>query len=146
MSEHYRHTQTSYYLTAILAISIILVAFGIIPSGSAKATIGILIILAVCVALFSSLTVVVDNRMVKIWFGPRVFRKDFLLKDIKSYRIVKDPWYFGWGIRLIPGGRLYNVAGFYAVELEMKSGMKYRIGTNEPDTLEEVLRESIKSP
>jgi hypothetical protein len=54
--------------------------------------------------------------------------------------MVKNPWYYGWGIHLIPGGWLYNVSGWEAVELQMKNGNKYRIGTDDPQGLMDAIR------
>jgi hypothetical protein len=58
---------------------------------------------------------------------------------IASYQVVKNPWYYGWGIRLTPHGWLYNVSGSYAVEIKMKTGKKYRIGTNVPNDFEKAI-------
>jgi hypothetical protein len=57
------------------------------------------------------------------------------LGDITDIRQVRNKWYYGWGIRKIPGGWMYNVWGLDAVELELQSGKKFRIGTDEPTEL-----------
>jgi hypothetical protein len=92
-------------------------------------------ILLLSLILFYKLTVIVDNINVEIIFGIGLIRKKFRLKDIHSCKSVKNPWYYGWGIHLTPRGWLYNVSGFYAVEILMKDGKKYRIGTNNPEEL-----------
>jgi len=104
----------------------------------------VLIILVICLFLFSALTISINNDILKISFGIGLIRKEFLLKDIESCRIVKNPWYYGWGIRLTPYGWLYNVSGFYAVEIKLKTGERYRIGTDVPYELEKVIQESIE--
>lgn len=104
----------------------------------------VLIILGVCLVLFATLTVVIEEDVLEIRFGPGVIRKKFLLKDIESCQIVKNPWYYGWGIRLTPHGWLYNVSGFYAVEIKIKTGKKYRIGTDVSNELEKAIRQSIE--
>jgi len=48
---------------------------------------------------------------------------------------VHNHWYYGRGIKLTPHGWLFNVSGFDAVEIQLKNGRKYRIGTDEPDAL-----------
>jgi hypothetical protein len=48
---------------------------------------------------------------------------------------VRNHWWNGFGIRMRPGFRLYNVSGLDAVELRLKSGGVRRIGTNDPDGL-----------
>ena len=81
--------------------------------------------------------------MIKIQFGLGVIRKVFPLKDIEAYCVVKNPWYYGWGIRFTPRGWLFNVSGFSAIELQMKSGKRYRIGTDDPDNLAKALDEAL---
>jgi hypothetical protein len=39
---------------------------------------------------------------------------------------------------------VYNVSGFDAVEIKLKNGKRYRIGTDEPKDLEQAIRNSIK--
>jgi len=103
----------------------------------------VLIVLGVCLVLFAALTAVIEEDGLEIRFGPGVIRKRIPLKDIESCQVVKNPWYYGWGIRLTPHGWLYNVSGSHAVEIKMKTGKKYRIGTDAPNDLEQVIRQSI---
>ncbi|HBI33644.1 MAG TPA: hypothetical protein DEA43_03435 [Candidatus Moranbacteria bacterium] len=39
---------------------------------------------------------------------------------------------------------IYNISGFDAVEIKMKNGKLYRVGTDEPEKLEQVILQSIK--
>jgi hypothetical protein len=94
--------------------------------------VAVFVVLAVCLALFAALTVKVDSRDVSLRFGIGIIRKKFPVSGIESVGIVRNPWYYGWGIRKTPDGWLYNVSGMVAAELRMKSGEKYRIGTNDP--------------
>lgn len=89
-------------------------------------------VLAVCLLLFAALTVKVDGNYVSLRFGIGIIRKKFPVSGIGSVAIVRNPWYYGWGIRKTPDGWLYNVSGLIALELHMKDGEKYRIGTNDP--------------
>jgi hypothetical protein len=52
---------------------------------------------------------------------------------------VRNHWWNGFGIRMRPGFRLYNVAGLDAVELRLKSGDVRRIGTDDPQGLSAAL-------
>ena len=54
---------------------------------------------------------------------------------MKGWRAVRNPWYTGWGIRLGPGYVLWNVSGRGAVELDLASGRRFRVGTDEPAAL-----------
>jgi hypothetical protein len=60
--------------------------------------------------------------------------------EVVGFRVVRNKWYHGWGVRKIPGGWMYNVWGLDAVELELASGKKFRIGTDEPQDLAAALR------
>ncbi|OGD65883.1 hypothetical protein A3F08_00090 [Candidatus Berkelbacteria bacterium RIFCSPHIGHO2_12_FULL_36_9] len=103
----------------------------------------VLIIFVICLVLFATLTVTIKKDNLEIRFGLGFIKKKFLLKDIESYQTVTNPWYFGWGIRLTPHGWLYNISGPNAVEIKMKTGKKYRIGTDAPNDLEKAIQQSI---
>jgi hypothetical protein len=132
----YRHTQIG---TAILFV----LGFGIAGSATvwilvptARVVVGVvLVILLVSVFLFRLLTVEVTAEELVVSFGSGVIRKRFPVEDIRTARSVRNPWYYGWGIRLTPQGWLFNVSGFDAVELELNSNRKFRIGTDEPHRL-----------
>jgi hypothetical protein len=99
-------------------------------------------VLLVAMLLFATLTVVVREGAVEILFGLGVVRKHVPLDEFVSVRIVRNKWYYGWGIRLIPRGWLYNVSGLDAVELLRKHGRVLRIGTDEPAKLERAIRDA----
>jgi hypothetical protein len=83
---------------------------------------------------FSSLTVTVSSNAVEARFGPGWIGKRIPLEEVASCRAVRNLWIYGWGVRLIPGGWLYNVSGPEAVELTLTTGV-FRIGTDEPQVL-----------
>ena len=112
--------------------------FNIMTNFHPLTLIGLIIVLTV-LGIFSRLTVTIDDQVIKIQFGLRIIRKTFPLEEIEAHRVVKNPWYYGWGIRFTPRGWLFNVSGFSAIELQMKSGKRYRIGTDDPDDLAKVL-------
>ena len=58
-----------------------------------------------------------------------------MIPPYKSAEKVRNKWYYGFGIRLIPGGQMYNVAGLDAVELKLTNGRVFRVGTDESDKL-----------
>lgn len=142
----YQHTQIGYLIITVVIVLIgvtVLILFYRVANRWRIFSGLIIGIISLLLLLFSTLTVTIENDILKIWFGPGIFQKTFPLKEIDSYRIVKNQWYYGWGIRRLPDGWLYNVSGFNAIELEMKSGLKYRIGTDEPGELEDVIRQSL---
>ena len=60
---------------------------------------------------------------------------------------MKNHWYYGWGIRIWfwPYMWIYNVSGFDAVEITMRDGKMYRIGTDVPTELEMALCRAMRS-
>jgi hypothetical protein len=144
MNERYRHTQVGWTLIVLLVAAVLaeltLVAFGA-PQGTlalalSRALSGALVaVVAVVLALFSTLTVAVDDRAVGLWFGFGFLRREVMLVDVVAARPVRSHWYAGWGVRVIPRGRLYKVGGRDAVELEMDNGRVARVGIDQPDAL-----------
>jgi len=140
----YRHTQIGYLTIIVFAFALFLITIIMAMSVFNWIAFIVLIILGICLLLFSTLTVIIQEDVLEIRFGPGVIRKKFYLKDIESCQAVKNRWYYGWGIHLTPYGWLFNVSGFSAVEIRLKSGRKYRIGTDVPDELEKAIRQAIE--
>ena len=145
MIERYKHTQAGYLI--IVALVAVMVWLGVVLSIADInwVAIGVLAALAIALVLFSSLTVVIGEDEVEVRFGPGPISKRFKLNDIESCQVVKNHWYYGWGIRLTPHGWLYNVSGFDAVEIKLRTGKKFRIGTDVPRELEGVICQTITS-
>ena len=143
MMKQYKHTQIGYLLLTLYSIVVLFLGYFNIMTNFHPLTLICLIIILIVLGMFSRLTVTVDDQMIKIQFGLRIIRKTFPLKEIEAYCAVKNPWYYGWGIRFTPRGWLFNVSGFSAIELQMKNGKAYRIGTDDPDNLETALREAL---
>ena len=101
-----------------------------------------MVIVLLILASFSTLNVNIDEKYLKIKFGYGIYRKKFLLKEITSAKVVKNKWYYGWGIRLWlwPKMWIYNVSGFDAVEIKLKDNKIYRIGTDEPTELKHAIK------
>lgn len=114
-------------------------------SGTNFLVTSVMLIILFTLASFATLTVSISENYLKLKFGYGIFRKQFLLSDIASATQVRNPWYCGWGIRLSvsPYMWIYNVSGFDAVEIKMKNGKVYRIGTDEPEKLESALKQAV---
>jgi multisubunit Na+/H+ antiporter MnhC subunit len=108
------------------------------PSVDSGPNFAISVTMVFILASFATLTVSIDENYVRIKFGYGLFQKKIFLNKIDSVGIVKNRWYYGWGIKLWlwPKMWIYSVSGFDAVELIMKNGKIYRIGTDEPIKLE----------
>ena len=99
--------------------------------------------LAWAVAMMSALTVRIEDGFLKLRFGAGSFRKKFALDEIISARPVQNGFWRGWGIHKCPGGWIYNIAGFDAVEITMKNGKTNRIGTDEPEKLARAINGAV---
>lgn len=151
----YKHTQIGYLmLTITLAVAALFTWVQIMaraepPSADSGTNFLVTAVMAVILLIlgsFTSLQVAIDEKYVRIKFGYGIYKKKFSLNDIASAKTVKNHWYYGWGIRgwLWPKMWIYNVSGFDAVEIQLKNGKTYRIGTDEPKKLEQAILHSIK--
>jgi hypothetical protein len=138
----YKRTQIGWVTLILLGIGILPIGyFGILYSNwVALSVFGILVI---CIFLFASLTVVVSGDSIEIRFGVGLLRKKFSLEEIESCTVVRNRWWYGWGIRKIPKGWLFNISGLDAVELLMRNGKVYRIGTDDPQKLGEFIQRKL---
>lgn len=151
----YKHTQIGYLITSIAIV--VLVYFSwvqimarletpSVDSGTNFAITAIMVLVIFILASFSTLTITIDEKFLKIRFGLGIYSKKFLLSEIASVKKVKNPWYFGWGIRLWlwPKIWIYNVSGFNAIEFKTKNGDIYRIGTDDLEELTKALRQNAQ--
>lgn len=110
MNKRYQHTQIGYLLLVALGAGLLFLIGLMLTNGIEGVTLLVLLILAICLVMFATLTVEIDEEALIIRFGPGFIRKRFRLVDISSCRVVKNPWYYGWGIHLTPSGWLYTVS------------------------------------
>jgi hypothetical protein len=142
MPNHYEHTQPGTLMIMVLAVAAIVcaaIAYG--DTGASRWLAGVLAVGMMILAwLFSSLTVVVNDSEVRWYFGPGAWNYRMALTDIVSAGAVRNSWLNGFGVRMGPGFRLYNVSGLDAVELKLKDGSVRRIGTDDPAGLAAALQ------
>ncbi len=81
----------------------------------------------------SRLEVTVTDEQVVATFGFGKPRRVFDLREIVEVRAVRNSWWNGWGVRKIRNGWMYNVLGLDAVQLELRSGNSFRIGSDDPE-------------
>jgi hypothetical protein len=143
MTQYYAHTQFGKTMMIIAGVVFIIGLWSISTHGGAASMLILLIALGLAF-MFPTLTVLVGPEALQLSMGAGLIKKSFPLADIRSAHAVQNPWYYGFGIRWFPGGWLFNVSGPHAVEIEMASGKKYRIGTDEPDKLLKAIQDNTQ--
>jgi hypothetical protein len=147
----YKHTQIGYLMIAITMSVLAIFAWAQISaraevqsydSGSNFALTTFMALILFILTSFMTLTVSLDENNLLLKFGYGIFRKRIAIREIVSVARVKNRWYYGWGIRVCfwPKMWIFNVSGLDAVELRMKNGNVYRIGTDEPIVLEAAIK------
>ena len=137
----YKHTQRG---TVILAVTLSMAAlFLALGLAGIKAFCFSVPLLLVSAWLFHSLTIEIAGRELCWRFGPGLIRKSIPLSEIVSTTPVKSgpSWGIHWSPRL---GWLYNVSGYDAVLITLRSGKKFALGTDEPQALTAQLAEIIR--
>ena len=152
----YKHTQISYLMLIITLAVLVLFAWlhvtalaepASVDSGPNFAVTAIMALILFILASFATLTVSIDENYLRIKFGYGIFAKTFPLKEIASVQAVKNRWYYGWGVKVWfwPYMWIFNISGFDAVEIIMRNRKIYRIGTDEPEKLETVIKQVVNS-
>ncbi len=148
----YKHMQIGYLMTVVTVIILVFfmwlqitarAEFPSVDSGANFAVTVIMVLILFFLVSFTTLTVSINDDYLRIKFGFGIFAKKFALDQIVSVQVVKNRWYHGWGIRLWlwPYMWIYNISGFDAIEIQMKNGRIYRIGTDDPSGLETAIEE-----
>ncbi len=141
MTPHYRHTQIGWVIIGSIAAAIALVLPLLAVPGAPGPLLLVLLLLALAGVVFSTLTVEVDATEIRIRFTFGLVRKRVALAELRGQRPVRNPWRYGWGIHMIPGGWIWNVSGQEAVELLLGEGRVLRVGTDEPEALSRAIAE-----
>ena len=136
----YKHTQFGWVMVGLVGAVILLLL--VIGFSEIKGVLPALVILGLVLLLFYALTVEIDSERIRFRFGIGVVRKSIPLEHIVSCKPVQNHWFCGWGIRWWGRGWLYNVSGFQAVELELNTGKRLRIGTDEPESLVQAIHQA----
>ena len=93
---------------------------------------------------FYGMTTSINSEKIIISFGIGLFRKRINLSRIAKVDTSRSPWYYGYGIRLIPNGWMYNVSGPHSVELTFTDRNRViRIGTQDPQGLKREIQSRI---
>ena len=142
----YKHIQTGRLMIFVFLAVVLVFVSVLLKTGFETITVFYMLFVLFILLSFMSLEVLIDEEYLRIKFGYGLFRKRFELKKIISAKAAKNHWYYGWGIKrcLVPPMWIYNVSGFDAVEIRMTNGKIYRIGTDEPENLEQAIKQAIR--
>jgi hypothetical protein len=142
MEAKYRHTQYGalmFIVFLITGILITVVALSKLAEDQVLSAILMIVIHLSGLVMFYSLTIEISEEKLKFWFGIGVIRKTIALTEIQSTSVVKNPWYYFWGVKSIPGGWFYAIAPGTAVEIIFRDGRIIQLGTNQPKILNQVI-------
>jgi hypothetical protein len=150
----YKHTQIGYLMLLVTLAVLVLFAWAHITalaeppsadSGTNLLVTAVMVVILFILASFTTLTTSIDENCLRVKFGYGIFAKKFALNQIASVQIVKNHWYYGWGVKVWfwPYMWIYSVSGFDAVEIIMRNGKIYRIGTDIPSELEAAIKQAI---
>jgi hypothetical protein len=140
----YRHTQwgrlsVPLILLGTVAVVLLVAADDETSTFAASVIAAFIVAISALLLLTSRLEVTVGNGSVTAAFGFGWPRKTVVLADVKEVRRVRNRWWYGFGIRKIPDGWMYNVWGLEAIDVEYETGKVFRIGTDDPENLLAVL-------
>ncbi|MEM6927610.1 MAG: hypothetical protein AAF602_11815, partial [Myxococcota bacterium] len=137
----YSHTQIGWLTSGLLGLfTLAMIGLALNLGGLLWVAVAIL---GLAMGTFSTLTVRIDPTHLTVRFGPGPLRRRIALDRIAAFGTVVNSPLWGWGIRLVPGGWMWNVSGLQAVELRFHDGAVFRVGTDEPDALCRALTEAI---
>ena len=131
----YHHTQFGRVIIISLIVSAGLAAPLLALSGQGYLIPVVVVVGAIAGSLFSTLTIEIKDGELLFWFGIGLIRKRMSLSAVASCKSTTTSILSGWGIHLTLRGWLYNVSGFNAVEITLKSGKRFLLGSDEPNTL-----------
>ncbi len=147
----YQHTQRgpwSFVLLAVVASNLTLAVrlWGNEPAWASWLFLSVALLMTFMTFCFQSLTTTVSETSLRVHFGPiPLLEKKVLLEEIVSVRPEKSSLLDGWGVHWTPGkGWIYNMWGFDCLAINLGT-RHFRVGTNDPDQLCEVLERAISA-
>ena len=104
------------------------------------------IILSIAIyLLFVRLHTSIDENGIEITFFPFATKLRWHWSDIAHISIVKYSFsdYGGWGYRRNSTTIAYTTKGKFGIELILKSGKRFMVGTQHPDKIENVIKNKL---
>jgi len=127
-------------ISLIVGIAITLTVISFILEGTSqeftRATIIFMTVFTLLPFLFGTLQTTVNDKDIVVKFGIGLVKKTIPLNTVKSMKVVRNKFIYGWGIRFTPHGWLWNIAGYDAVEFEIEGvKRKFRLGCKDPQEM-----------
>lgn len=147
----YREKQNGIYIVVLVLLASCLPLLGIFTDGEIIVknwtVMGLVYVLMILVAfLFFRLVTEVSSGSIKVHFGTGIIKKQISLDRVKEVKVVRNKWFYGWGIRFIINGWLWNIRGLDAIELTFKDkNSVFRIGSQEPEKLKDAIERQLKT-
>jgi len=134
---------------AILFATGAIIYFTMAPTGDgAVAFVALAPVFVIVFVLFATLkmTTTVSGEGVRVqtlYFISRLVRFDEIERaDATEYRPLLD--YGGWGLRISPKGKAYNMRGNRGVQLHLKNGGRVLIGSQRAQELEAAIKAGLR--
>ena len=134
----YERRQIGYVTLVALFVAFALVGVAMwraCPPAAAASVRAIFLLLIIVGTLFSTMTVRVTESALERWFGIKAIGRRVPLREIESLEAIRTTIWEGWGIHLTWHGWVWNVSGFNAVQVRLRSGTRYAVGTPEPNAV-----------
>jgi len=138
----YHHVQRGDLLIGVLVATSAATLAGIFAAGPQLLMIVALLLQLLATLAFCSSVITITAGKVSIHYGPGWFRRSIALREIASYRIVRNIFAYGWGMRKAARGYSIRLSNASAVELELRNGRRVQIGTDRPIALVEAIFEA----
>lgn len=135
----YQRRQSPVWMVLFIILALGAVAAAYFTKGWHISFVFVIVFTVAIGLLFSGLKVTITQQAIQLAFGIGVIRRSIPRDSIESVAKVRNSWWYGFGIRLTPHGWMWNIAGLDAIEITYKDGGTFRIGTDEPDKLLQVL-------
>ena len=138
----YKHTQYG-SLTLALTANLLMLVNNILPGGYPILT-AVFAAAAIFGLAFASFCVEIKNDKLYWYFGFSVLGGSVSLRDVAYCVPVSLSGERVWNVEETNHGTHYNIGGKSAVEIGLRSGERFLLGTDNPRHLVEVIREATK--
>ena len=148
MEEKYNENQRGLWIVIVFVITGMLPIIIFLTHDEDLFVQGVLLvtsgIIFLCTFLFYKLKTTVYRNRIKLSFGIGMIFKNIDMSKIKNVEVVRNRWFYGWGVRFILNGWMWNIYGLDAVELTFHDKKSiFRIGSQNPKKLKEKIQEQL---